>query len=144
VWRDLAERTISNRLNLAVAVLAPVSWWSAGLSPWPDIALQIGVATLVFLFFAGAFAVGMMGGGDVKLLTALALWRVPLLPGEPSFAPLLALLTIMALAGGLLTLVMLVLHRRSGAPGKPEIPYGLAIAVGALAAYGERYLNQYG
>nr|WP_299597686.1 prepilin peptidase [Sphingomonas bacterium] len=144
VWRDLADRTISNRLNAVVALLAPVSWYVAGLSLWPDVALQIGLAAIVFGLFTAAFALRMMGGGDVKLLTALALWRVPLVPGEPMFAPLLSLLTIMALAGGILTIGMVVRHRRRKAPGQPEIPYGVAIAVGAVAAYGQRYFNQFG
>lgn len=143
VWRDIACRTISNRLNVVVALLAPFSWWAAGLALWPDVALQLGVALIVFLLFTGAFALGMMGGGDVKLLTALALWRVPLIRGEPPYAPILDLLVVMALAGGLVTLVTLFLHRRASAEGKPEIPYGVAIGLGALAAYGERYLNQF-
>jgi prepilin peptidase CpaA len=143
VWRDLAERTISNRLNAAVALLAPLSWVAADLPLWPDVALQIGLAAIVFGLFTAAFALGMMGGGDVKLLTALALWRVPLLPGEVMFAPILSLLTIMAIAGGILTVGMVVRHRRQKAPGQPEIPYGVAIAVGALAAYGQRYFNQF-
>ena len=144
VWRDLAARTIPNALNLAIAAVAPASWWAAGLDPWPDAAIQIGVATLVFAAATGAFALGQMGGGDVKLLGALALWRVPLAPGEPMFAPLLQLLLVMAVAGGVLTLVMLVLHRRRGAAGQPEIPYGVAIAAGALASYAQRYLNHFG
>ncbi len=144
VWTDLASRTIPNVLNLIVAALAPVTWWAAGLPSWPDIPIQIGVAALVFAAFTLAFALGMMGGGDVKLITALALWRVPLAPGEPMFAPLMQLLLVMAVAGGALTLAMLVLHRRSGAPGKPVIPYGVAIAAGALASYAERYLNHFG
>lgn len=143
VWRDLAARTIPNALNLAVAAVAPVSWWAAGLPLWPDAALQLGVAAIVFAVATGAFAIGQMGGGDVKLLGALALWRVPLAPGEPMFAPLLQLLLVMAVAGGLLTLAMLILHRRRGGAGQPEIPYGVAIAVGALAAYAQRYLNHF-
>ncbi len=143
VWRDLAARTISNRLNLAVALLAPVTWWSQGLPLWPDAALQVALALSVFALFALAFALGMMGGGDVKLITALALWRVPLAPGEAMFAPVLQLLMVMAIAGGLLTLGMLIVHRRRGAEGQPEIPYGVAIAAGALAIYAERYLNHF-
>jgi prepilin peptidase CpaA len=142
VWRDLAARTISNRLNGAVALLAPVSWTAVGLF-WPAVALQVGIAGIVFALFAGAFALGMMGGGDVKLLSALALWQVPLLPGEPSFAPLVQLLVVMAVAGGILTLAMVVRHRWRGASGQLEIPYGVAIAAGAAAAYGERYLYQF-
>ena len=144
VWRDVACRTISNRLNACVAGLAPVSWYAAGLPLWPGVAVQVGMALIVFALFAAAFACGMMGGGDVKLIAALALWRVPLAPGEPPFAPLLALLTVMAVAGGLLTLAMVVRHRWRRADGQPEIPYGVAIAAGALVAYGERYLNQFG
>ena len=32
---------------------------------------------LVFLLFAGAFYLNVMGGGDVKLAGALALWFTP-------------------------------------------------------------------
>ena len=44
---------------------------------WPDAAIQLGVALVVFLLLAGAFYAGMMGGGDVKLAAALALWFSP-------------------------------------------------------------------
>ena len=142
-WRDLALRIISNRLNLAIAALAPLSWWSAGIPVWPDIALQIGLAAIVFALFAVAFALGMMGGGDVKLIAALALWRVPLNGAEPLYGPVLDMLMIMAVAGGVLTVIMLILHRRRKALGQPEIPYGVAIAIGAAAAYAERYLNHF-
>jgi len=40
------------------------------------------------------------------------------------------LLEIMALGGGLLTIGMVIAHKLRKAPGKPEIPYGVAI-VGA-------------
>lgn len=144
VWRDLACRIISNRVNAAIAALAPLSWYAAGIPLWPDAAAQLGVALLILALFTGAFALGMMGGGDVKLLTALALWRVPLLPGELFFAPLIQLLVWMAIAGGILTIVMIVRHRMTRALGQPEVPYGVAIAVGALATYGQRYLYQFG
>ena len=36
--------------------------------------MQIGIAALVFTIFTGLFAIGAMGGGDVKLLGAMALW----------------------------------------------------------------------
>ena len=73
-WCDLKARTIPNWLNLAVALLAIPFWWSLGLTLWPDVALQLGVAALVFGLFAIAFAIGAMGGGDVKLVAAIALW----------------------------------------------------------------------
>jgi len=74
---DIRTYTISDRLNLGIALLAPVYWWAAGVPLWPDAAMQVGVAILVFLFFAGAFYLNVMGGGDVKLAGALALWFTP-------------------------------------------------------------------
>ena len=91
-WSDLRTRTIPNGLNLAIALLAIPFWWAIGLPLWPDVALQIGVALAVFAVFAGAFALGAMGGGDVKLVAAIALW----LPWQA----VLVLLFIMSVAGG--------------------------------------------
>ena len=62
-------------------------------------------------------------------------------------------LVIMSLAGGLLTVVVLIRHRlkaRRLAPeesekeqAKPEVPYGVAIAIGALCILAQRFLNQF-
>jgi prepilin peptidase CpaA len=134
-WFDLRSRTIPNELNLAIALLAVPFWWASGLAFWPDIAWQLGLAALVFGLFAGAFALGMMGGGDVKMLGAIALW----LPG----GGLLALIVIMSLAGGVLTLVMAVRHRLASREGPLEVPYGLAIAFGGLWLISERFLYQF-
>lgn len=135
-WCDLKARTIPNGLNLAVALLAIPFWWSIGLALWPDVALQFGVAALVFALFAIAFAFGAMGGGDVKLVAAIALW----LP----WPSVVALLFIMSVAGGALTLAMLIRHRLARTDGRPEIPYGVAIAFGGLWLISERFLNQFG
>ena len=62
---DIRTFTISNRLNLAIALLAPVYWLSVGLQPWPDAAIQVAVAAGVFVLLAGAFYAGMMGGGYI-------------------------------------------------------------------------------
>ena len=135
-WGDLRTRTISNGLNLAVALLAVPFWWASGLALWPDVALQIGVAALVFAAFAGVFALGAMGGGDVKLLGAVALW----LP----WPAVLTLLVIMSLAGGALTLAMLIRKRLARSEARLEIPYGVAIAFGGLWLISERFLYQFG
>ncbi len=132
---DIRTFTISNRLNLAVALLAPLFWWSIGLPLWPDVAIQLGVAAAVFALLAVAFYFGMMGGGDVKLAAALALWFSPV--------STLRFLVIMSIAGGLLTLVLLLVHCARKKPGRPEIPYGVAIAIGALAILTQRFLNQF-
>jgi prepilin peptidase CpaA len=135
-WCDLRARTIPNLLNLAIALLAIPFWWSIGLALWPDVAFQLGGAILVFGLFAIAFALGAMGGGDVKLVAAIALW----LPGQS----VLALLFIMSIAGGALTLAMLIRHKLRHTAGQLEIPYGVAIAFGGLWLIGERFLNQFG
>src|SRR5687767_7570680 len=71
---DIRTRIIANRLNLAIAVMAPLFWYATGVELWPDAAIRVGVAIAVFLLFAVAFQMGAMGGGDVKLAGALALW----------------------------------------------------------------------
>lgn len=131
---DCQTFTISNRLNLAVALAAPVYWWSIQL-PWNEAAVQAGIATGVFILLAAAFAMGVMGGGDVKLAAALALWFSP--------TSTIRFLVVMSLAGGVLTALVLLVHRVRGREGKPEIPYGVAIASGGLLILGQRILNQF-
>lgn len=135
-WMDVKSRTIPNSLNLAIAFLAIPYWWATGLPIWPDVAMQIGVAVLVFGLFAAVFALGGMGGGDVKLLAAVALW----LPWEG----VLVLLVLMSLAGGVLTLAMVARKYLARHEHKLEIPYGLAIAFGGLWLIGQRFLYQFG
>ena len=132
---DMRTFTISNRLNSAVALGAPVYWLSIALSPWPGMAIQVAVGGLVFVLLAGAFYAGMMGGGDVKLASALALW---LPPGATA-----KFLVMMSIAGGALTLGLLIWHRVKRREGRPQIPYGVAIAFGGLAILTQRFLNQF-
>lgn len=132
---DLKSRIISNRLNIAVAALAPVFWFANGLSPWPDMALQLALAGAVFAVFTAMFSLGMMGGGDVKLLAALALW-LPL-------QPMMSLLVIMSLLGGAVTLITVLHHRIGRRAGRPEVPYGVAISLAGLWVISERYLNHF-
>ena len=132
---DVRTFTISNKLNLAVALLAPVYWLSIALSPWPGVAIQLAAGAAVFAVLAGAFFAGMMGGGDVKLAAALALWFPPMVTVK--------FLVLMSLAGGVLTVGVLAWHRFKGREGRPEIPYGVAIAFGGLAILTQRFLNQF-
>src|SRR3954449_5607811 len=136
---DVRTFTISNRLNLTVALLAPVYWLSIALSPWPGMAIQLAAGGVVFALLAGAFYAGMMGGGDVKLAAALALWFSP--------ASTIKFLVLMSLAGGVLTLAVVAWHRAKRREGRPEIPYGVAIAFGGLAILGQilaqRFLNHF-
>lgn len=131
---DLRSRQIPNWLTAAIALLAIPFWFSAGLPVWPDMALRVAVGAGLFATFAGLFYLGMMGGGDVKLIAALALWLPPL--------AVLTLLTIMAIAGGLLTLIMLV-RARLAKSGTPEVPYGVAIALAGMWMIAEPIINHF-
>jgi prepilin peptidase CpaA len=132
---DVRTFTISNALNLTVALLAPLYWLSIGLPLWPDAAIQIGIGAGIFILLGGAFYAGMMGGGDVKLAAALALWFSP--------ASTFRFLVLMSIAGGVVTVVALALHRLRKNTGRPKIPYGVAIAFGGLAILTQRFLNQF-
>lgn len=132
---DLRARIISNPLNAAIALLAPLYWWSLGLSPWPDMAIQVGLCIAVFAVFATLFAMGAMGGGDVKMLAAVALW----LPA----GALASLLVLMALLGGVLTIATVMHHRMTRRTGVVEVPYGVAISLAGLWVIGEPYFNPF-
>ncbi|MXO89494.1 A24 family peptidase [Pontixanthobacter aquaemixtae] len=123
-FTDIRHRQIDNWLNAAIALAAPLFWWASGLDLWPDVALQIAVAFGAFIILAGLFALRAMGGGDVKLLTALALW-VP-------FGQFFELLVVMALVGGVLTILMGAWHVMRRQKERLAIPYGVAISAGGL------------
>ena len=121
---DIRARRIDNWLTGAVALGAPLFWWASGLSVWPGIALQFGVALIAFAILAVLFAMRAMGGGDVKLLTALALWIEPVL--------FMQLIVLMALLGGALTLAFGAWHIMRRRKDRLAIPYGVAISAAGL------------
>jgi prepilin peptidase CpaA len=131
-FTDLRSRKIDNWLNAGIALGAPLFWWASGLDLWPDVALQLGVALGTFAVLAALFAMGAMGGGDVKLLSALALWIAPW--------PFLKLVILMSLAGGVLTIVFGCWHIMRRQRDKLSIPYGVAIALAGLWTLGTSYL----
>ncbi|HEX5454034.1 MAG TPA: prepilin peptidase [Stellaceae bacterium] len=102
----------------------------------------LGVALAVFAVGAALFACGWLGGGDVKLLAAAALWAGP--------AGLPQLLILTGVIGGALALFLLNPAGRqlafvarmmigggvppAGAGFETPVPYGVAIAGAALFA----------
>ena len=132
---DLRTREIPNWLNGVIALLAVPWWFAHGLPVWPDMVIQVGMGLAIFFLFALLFHFGAMGGGDVKMVAALALW-LPL-------GALVNLLVIMSIAGGVLTLAMLVRHRLRKSEAVLEIPYGVAIAFGGCWVIAEPFLNQF-
>ena len=132
---DVRRREIANWKNATIALAAPLWWLANGLMPYPDMAIQIAFAFVVLLVFFGAFAMGWMGGGDVKLIAALALW----LP----IGGFVTMLMVMSIAGGVVTLAMLIERaiRKSG--DAIEVPYGVAIVFAALLSLREPIFNQF-
>ena len=141
---DLATRTIPDRIPLALTLLGVAAQLDAG-----RLGVALVVAFAVFGLAALAWRRGWMGGGDVKLLAACALFLPPaLVPG---------MLLATALAGGVLAGIYLFLRRvvtsppgaRASCPRRRflaralraerwriarrgSLPYANAIAAGAL------------
>jgi len=130
-FTDFRHRKIDNWLTAAIALGAPLFWFAMGLT-LPEIGWQIGIAIASFAVLAGLFAIGAMGGGDVKLLTALALWI------RPDW--FLQLIVIMALLGGLLTIVFGAWHIARRRRDRIAIPYGIAISAAGLWVLASQYL----
>ncbi len=128
---DIRARKINNRLTGAIALAAPLFWWSSGLALWPGVAIQLGMGLGVFFALALLFRFRLLGGGDVKLLTALALWITP--------NAFLHLFLMMALIGGVLAVVMGGYYIASRQRDKMSMPYGIAIACGGLWVLGTQY-----
>lgn len=129
---DIHRRQIDNWLNAAIAIAAPAWWWASGMDPWPDMAIQLGLAIITFAVCAGLFAMRAMGGGDVKLLAALALWITP--------AWFLKLILMMSLLGGLLTVILALWHGLRRRRERLAIPYGVAIASAGLWALASQFV----
>lgn len=123
-WTDIRRREIDNCINATIALLAPLFWLANGYAVWPDMMIQLAIGLAVLAFFAILFAIGAMGGGDVKMIAALSLW----LP----ISSLFPMLFVMAIVGGVLTLIMLIVHKVRKSAEILEIPYGVAIAAGGI------------
>ncbi|MCT2399657.1 A24 family peptidase [Novosphingobium mangrovi (ex Huang et al. 2023)] len=121
-FTDLRRREIDNWLNGAIALAAPLWWLSMGFD-WVEIGFQIGLATATFVLTCLLFALRQMGGGDVKLLSALALWFTPV-----SFVQVVML---MAVIGGGASIGMAALNMKR-VPGETLRD---ALALGAAAAW---------
>lgn len=132
---DARTREIANGKNAAIALLALPWWWANGLGGI-DIAWQVGVALIVFALFFAAFQLGQMGGGDVKMIAALALWLPP--------GAVLSMLMVMSLLGGVLTLLFLADRWWRRAAQVAEIPYGIAIAIAGMLAIANPFLTHFG
>lgn len=148
---DIKTLTIPNWIPISIVVLflvqAALGWAlsineiSNGFVP----SLVVGIATLIMFTFL--FAMGQMGGGDVKLIAATSLWAGPDL--------IFGFVVITTLAGGALALFALMRGAKGAKASQSyaglstsviaaggetplaritsrPIPYGVAIAVGGI------------
>lgn len=145
--RDLTSFTIPNWISgLLILAFVPAALL-LGLAPSAiGMHLLVGLAALA----AGVamFALRWVGGGDAKLFAAAALWL-----GAPAT---LTFIMITGLAGGALALALLSLRSPMLRPyvltgpawfgrlADPDesVPYGVAIAVGAMFAFPTSSLMQ--
>lgn len=156
-WYDVRERRVPNELTVGGLALALALSAFAG---WGGLLAALAGAGIAFAVALPVFLAGGLGGGDVKLLTAVGAF---LGPGELPVA-----LLAIALVGGLMAAVEVVRQRavmqtvrnigrivlglgrqmfwrwKGRASGEPltvdaagaiTVPYAVAIAVGAVLAH---------
>jgi prepilin peptidase CpaA len=138
---DLFTMTISNRVSLALAAGFLTLALLSGMGLY-DILSHLGAGASVLAVAFVCFAMGWVGGGDAKVAAGAALWF--------GFGHLMNYLVYASLFGGVLTLLLLQfrqwplpyafsgqtwllrLHAKESG-----IPYGIALAIGALMIYPE-------
>ena len=127
---------------LVLGIVGAFAVYALAAANWPQLGWSLAAGLSVMIVGTVLFALRMFGGGDVKLLGAMALWT--------GFTDLQRFLLIMGVAGGILAVVWLVrrsYQRRARAQtvplpvpapdGEPaaapamskRIPYGVAIAI---------------
>lgn len=139
---DVAARLIRNEICMALALLGIASQIASPM----QVIESLTVATILLLLLLVIYQRGWIGGGDVKLLVALAM-------GLPLIG-VIQLLAITAMAGGVLALAHLMMrllpHPRLAPAGssfvrrvyaierwrhlrRAPLPYGVAIACGGIS-----------
>jgi len=138
---DIFSMTISNRVSLALVAGFLALAFASGMAP-TEILMHLAAGALVLLVAFGCFAIGQIGGADAKIAAAAGLWF--------GFGLLMQYLLYASIFGGVLT-ILLIQFRQWPLPyvlvgqswllrlhaGESGVPYGIALAFGALAVYPE-------
>lgn len=136
---DFFSMKISNRLTVGFALAFLVVAIYCGIGT-EQIIMHVSAGVAMLLVGFGLFAVGWIGGGDAKFFAATAIWL--------GWSPLFEYALWAALAGGALTLVVIVVRGlplpaylkqqpwavRLHSAGH-GVPYGIALAVAGLVIY---------
>lgn len=141
---DVLSFRIPNWLNILTAALFFPMAWATGM-PLHEFGVHLAVGIGLFIGGFLFFQFGFFGGGDAKLMAAAGLWF-----GSSQALPFLFMTT---LAGGLLALFVglwsiVAMHWEIHGSDekvasfskrlfalKPNVPYGLAFAVGGIIAF---------
>jgi prepilin peptidase CpaA len=137
---DLFTMTIPNRVSILLVVSFAIVAWIVGPS-WAVLNNHLTVGAIVFVAAIAMFAMGWLGGGDAKILSAASLWIGPDL--------LANYLVYVGLIGGVLAFALLRyrsitvlpewlsnqtwalrLHEKNGG-----MPYGVALGAGGMLLY---------
>jgi len=133
---DTLTFKIPNWMNLSFLILFVPAAFAASIG-WETAGAHILVAATALIISFGLFSFNIFGGGDAKMIPGVLLWIGP--------SGVMHFLFGMAISGGILTVVLLTARRGvpvEYAPGfaqkmlgqTDDIPYGVAIAVGAYVA----------
>lgn len=136
---DFLTMRIPNWLNGAIIASFFVLAFLVGM-PWEIMKWHLASGGMLLLAGMALFFFGGFGGGDAKMLAAGGLWI--------GWSGLIPFLVYTSLAGGLLALVMILWHnlqveqevRQSSWMKRVfgnnlDLPYGVAIATGAVLAF---------
>jgi prepilin peptidase CpaA len=135
---DFLTMRIANRVSILLVsgffLIAPF----VGMTPYLALG-HLAASLAIFVVGFGLFAMGWMGGGDVKFAAAVALWLGP--------SNLLEFTLLFSLFGGGMTIGILLLHKyieplpvlQVGFLAKfsehRRLPYGIALSAAALLVY---------
>lgn len=138
---DLTTMRIPNWISGVLVLCFFPAALAVGL-PLSTVGVNLGLGFAALLIGMGLYAARFIGGGDAKLMAAAVVWL-----GLPALLPFVF---FTAVAGGLFCAGLIAARgsfaayaAHAGAPGwvnnllkeKGDVPYGVAIAIGALAAF---------
>jgi prepilin peptidase CpaA len=141
---DLQRRRLPNWPVACYIAAFFVSFWLA-MPATTAVKFHLSAAAVGFLVLFVLFALGIMGGGDVKLGTAVLLWSGPSL-AFPTVA-------IIAWAGGILAVLGWLVDRKAyqrltwrptrcvghALSARRGVPYGVALACGGWFVVWQQY-----
>lgn len=137
---DWVSMTIANRVSVILVVTFAVIAPMTGMA-WPEIGMHFAAAGLVLAVTFGLFAMGTMGGGDAKLLSATALWMgwnlslVEYLAGSAVLGGILTMVIISFRSTALSYFVTRSVFFRNFTQVADGVPYGIALGVAGLITF---------